>query len=80
MFPPANRERFEKLRLLNPLEAIQAWIDGSFGIGDEPALIKAIRKDFRVVMPDEDILDIMCDAMDEECDASTCLKKLVARK
>ncbi len=80
MFPPANRERFESLRLLNPLEAIQAWIDGSFGIGDEPALIEAIRKDFRVVMPDEEIIDILRDAWDEEWDASTCLKKLVGRK
>ncbi len=80
MIPPTNRERFERLRLLNPLDAIQAWIDGSFGIGDEPALIEAIRKDFRVVMPDNEIIEIMCDAMDEEWDASKCLKKLVGRE
>jgi len=40
-----NKERFEKLQTLAPVDAIQAWLDGDFGIGDEPAMIAAIHKD-----------------------------------
>jgi hypothetical protein len=77
--PPTDPERFERLRLLNPLEAVEAWIDGAFGLGDEPALIEAIRKDFRVTLSDDEIIDIMMEAWDEEWTAPTCFKKLVGR-
>ena len=43
-----NQERFEALRALTPIDAVQAWLDGDFGIEDQPALIAAIRKDPRV--------------------------------
>ncbi|MGD9855508.1 MAG: hypothetical protein AB7U20_11230 [Planctomycetaceae bacterium] len=76
MFQPQNKERFEKLRTLSPLAAVQAWLDGGFGIGDEPALIFSIRKDSRVTMPDDDIINAMCDAMDDGLDASECLERL----
>src|SRR5665213_1465411 len=43
-----NEERFERLRALAPIEAVQAWLDGDFGVDDEPAMISAIRKDPRI--------------------------------
>lgn len=76
MFQPRNKERFERLRALSPLDGVQAWLDGAFGIGDEPALIFAIRKDSRVTMSDDAIIEAMCDAMDDGLDASACLKRL----
>jgi hypothetical protein len=72
-----NKERFESLRKLIPLEAIRAWQEGRFGIGDEPALIEAIRKDKRVTMSDDKMIDLMCDAMDEGWDAQRCLDRMI---
>jgi hypothetical protein len=71
-----NKERFESLRALAPIDAVRAWLDGDFGIGDEPAMIEAIRKDARVSLSDDDIIDVVSDAMDEGLDAAACLERL----
>jgi hypothetical protein len=47
-FQPVNKQRFERLKALAPVDAVCAWLDGALGIGDEPALIAAIRRDPRV--------------------------------
>src|SRR3989442_1113480 len=70
--PPENKERFERLRALSPIEAVRAWLEGNFGIGDEPAMIAAIRKDPRVSLSDDNIIGTVCDAMDEGSDAAAC--------
>ncbi len=69
-----NQQRMETLQQLSPLEAVQAWLDGDFGMDEEPALIFAIRKDPRVTLSDEEIEEIVLDAMAEDCDAETCLE------
>jgi hypothetical protein len=69
-------ERFEQLRTLSPLEAVRAWLEGDFGIGDEPALIEAIRKDRRVVLKEEALVSIICEAMDRGQDAAQCFERL----
>jgi hypothetical protein len=76
MLTPQNKARFEKLKTLSPLAAIQAWLEGEFGIGDEPALCFAIRKDARIKLSDDDIADTIIDAMDEELTAQECLDRL----
>jgi len=73
---PQNKERFERLRALTPIDAVRAWLDGDFGIDDEPAMLAAIRRDARVAGSDDDITDAICDAMDEGLDASACLERL----
>jgi hypothetical protein len=78
MFAPQNKERFERLRRLTPIEAVQVWLAGEFGIGDEPALISAIRKDGGVGCSDEEIIEKMGDAMDEDLDAASCLLRLAS--
>jgi hypothetical protein len=45
---PRDKKRFENLRSLSPVDAVRAWLDGDFGMGDEPALISAIRRDSRI--------------------------------
>ena len=75
-FQPQNKERFERLRALAPVDAVRAWLDGDFGIGDEPAMLAAIRRDTRVAGSDDDIIDTICDAMDDGLDASACLERL----
>lgn len=80
MFKPQNLERFEKLKTLSPLEAVQSWMDGDFGIGDEPALYFAIRKDARVTLSDGDIAEAVFEAMDEGLTAQACLERLAGGK
>jgi hypothetical protein len=56
-------------------------LEGSFGIGDEAALIEAIRKDNRVTRSDDEIIDFMADAMLEDAiDAQHCLDRLACSK
>lgn len=73
---PQNSERSERLRALTPIEAVRAWLGGEFGIGDEPAMIAAIQKDARISRSDDEIADMICEAMDEELDAEACLERL----
>jgi hypothetical protein len=68
----------KRLRGLEPLAAVQAWLDGEFGIGDEPALLAAICKDTRVDLSDEGIADAIFETMNEKLDAKSCLACLVA--
>jgi hypothetical protein len=74
---PQNKQRFEKLSKLTPVDAVSAWLDGDFGMGDETALISALRQDKRITISDDEIEDIIMDAMDEELDAESCLQRLV---
>ncbi len=71
-----NQQRMEALQKLSPLEAVQVWLDGDFSINDEPALCAAIRKDFRITLSDSDIIDIILESMDDECNAEKCLERL----
>jgi hypothetical protein len=75
-----NKERFDRLQALSPVDAVQAWLDGDFGMGDEPAMIIAIQRDPRVSLSDDDIIDIVCDAMDEGLDAQACLERLASSR
>jgi hypothetical protein len=75
-----NRKRFESLSALAPVDAVRAWLDGDFGMGDEPALISAIRKDARISLSDDDITDAILDAMNSGLDAPACLERLAISK
>jgi len=68
------------LRVLAPIDAVQAWLDGDFGLGDELAMIAAIRKDTRVSLSDEDIIDAVCEAMDVGLGAAECLERLATSR
>ncbi|MFZ2170415.1 MAG: hypothetical protein WAW61_12345 [Methylococcaceae bacterium] len=60
-----NKFRFESLRILAPIDAVEAWLSGDSGIGDEPALIDAIS-------------EAVCDAMAEGLDAQECIDHMTA--
>jgi hypothetical protein len=62
---PRDQARFDHLRSLQPAEAIRAWLNGSFGFGDEPALTEAILKDPRMDLSPREIVDVLGDAVDE---------------
>lgn len=73
---PQNKNRFDSLSALAPIDAVRAWLAGDFGMGDEPALISAIRQDTRISLSDDDITDAIMDAMDNGLDATACLERL----
>jgi len=76
MIQPQNEKRFKTLSALAPVDAVRAWLEGDFGIGDEPALISAIRKDTRISLSEDDITAAMMAAMDAGLDAPACLERL----
>ncbi len=73
-----NPKRFEALKKLTPVAAVKVWMEGDFGIGDEAALIEAIRTDKRITRSDDEIIDFMADVLMEEeaSDAQQCLDRL----
>lgn len=73
-----NPERYEALRKLAPLDAARAFLEGAFGLGEEWAIVDAIRRDPRVTLDDEEILDVLEGAMEDEVDAETCMARLMA--
>ena len=75
-FPLQDKERFERLRALKPVEAVKAFLEGDFGIGDEPAIIEAIQKDSRISLSDDEIMEALCDALDAETKPETCLEQM----
>ncbi len=75
-FEPQDKARYERLQGLAPLAAVQAWLDGDFGIGDEPVLLTALRRDPWITASADALMDTLCDAMDEQQDAATCLERL----
>jgi hypothetical protein len=73
-----NQQRMDGFKKLEPIAAIQAWLNGDFGLNEESALCVAIRKDPRITLSDDDISETIFEAMDDECDAATCLERLAA--
>ena len=69
----------EALKQLTPLAAIQTWLDCEFGQDEEPALCFAIRKDARITLSDDEIIDVICDALEEDWPAAKCLEELAAQ-
>ena len=74
--PSARRQRYERILALTPIQAVEAWLTGNFGLGDEPALLQAIRKDPRVVLDDEMMIGAIAAAMDEGMTPEECLDVL----
>ena len=60
--------RHARLVQLSPAEAARALLDGEFTTGDEPPLCFALRKDPRVTLDDDSILDVFSEMMDEGAD------------
>jgi hypothetical protein len=75
-----SRRSFDWSGEASPLQAIAAWLTGNFAIYEEPAMLKAIRKDIRITLPDGDIAEFLFQIIGEEgWDAERCLE-LLAQK
>ena len=69
-FPGFRLDMARQARIihLSPAEAVRTLFRGDWGIGDEAALGFAIRKDPRVTLDDEAILDVYFELMDDLVD------------
>ena len=78
-FPPCRtKSGLRRYGHLNPIEAVRRWLGGDFGIDDEPAMIEAIRKDPRVSLSDDKIIELMGEAIDEGWEDQACLERLAS--
>ena len=57
-------ERHGRILKMTPLEAARTMLEYDFGIGDEPALGFAIRKDPRITLTDDALFDLLGEAED----------------
>jgi hypothetical protein len=64
------------LKELTPVQAIEAWLDGKVGIDDEEILLEVIRRDRRIALDNDQIIDFVFEAMEEGLDARQCLARL----
>jgi hypothetical protein len=71
-----DEQRMTRLKQLSPVESIQCWLDGDFGLDEESSLCFAIRKDPRITLSDDEIFDGVTEAIDTECNAHQCLERL----
>ena len=75
-FPAPDKKRFEELRQKPPEVAISIWLQGEFTIGEEPALLEAIRDGLSLRLDDGEITEIICDCMDDDLSAPQCKERL----
>jgi hypothetical protein len=74
-----NTERVAWLKSLSPRDAVKAFLDGEFGLNEEFAIVEAIQKDSRITINENEIMDILCDELEEESlDADAVFARLVA--
>jgi hypothetical protein len=71
-----NEHTSKTCEIDNALNPFGSWLNGEFGIDDEPALIEALRRDPRVIGSDDQIIDTFCNAMVEGWDAQRTFERL----
>ena len=72
-----DRDRFNTLKNLSPLEAIRAWLSDTVGPGDRSALAIAIQRDRRIELDDDEIAYLVQDGIEYGLDARAVLERLV---
>lgn len=72
----SRSHQLERLKRLSPIEAIQTWLDGDFGLDEEPVLCAAIRKDLRITLSHDEIFASLSETMEDKCDAQRCVERL----
>jgi len=72
-----NKDRFERLRALEPIQAIETWLANDFGLGDELAMLEAIVRHPGILLASDQITDVIALAIEVGIDARTTLVLLV---
>jgi hypothetical protein len=73
-----EHDRLNRLKLLSPLQAIQAWLRDDCGYGERTYLVTAIQRDRRIELDDDEIAYVIHDAMQSRIDAPAVFDRLLA--
>ena len=71
-----NSEAFFRLRDLDALGAVRAWLSGDFVAGEEGFLMLAIRRDADLELTDAEIEEICCQGIEKKLEPLQILKSL----
>jgi hypothetical protein len=72
-----EHDRLDRLKLLSPLQAIQAWLRDDCGYGERTYLVTAIQRDRRIELDDDEIAYVIDDAMQSSIDAPAVFDRLL---
>ena len=72
-----EHDRLDRLKLLSPLQAIQAWLRDDCGHGERTYLVTAIQRDRRIELDDDEIAYVIDDAMQSSIDAPAVFDRLL---
>ena len=59
------------------VDAISMWLEGTYRIGDEPAMLSVIRRETCCELSDTEIRHVVYAAFDRGCDAAAVLARIV---
>lgn len=72
-----EKDRFDSLKALSPLDAIRAWLCDNCTHGERGYLVAAIQRDRRIELDDDEIAYVIESAIEDGIDASTALDRLL---
>ena len=71
-------KNYLRLQSLPAEEAIAYYLEGDFTIGEESALVEAVRKGLSLPLKKEEIDDILAESMADEVSVEECKRRLIA--
>jgi hypothetical protein len=77
-FPIPDPENYRRLQGLGLDEAIRTFIDGDFTIGEDDAILEAVRKGLSFEVSEEAIWSVLGDCLEDETDVEECKRRLLA--
>ena len=80
MFPnPRDPQNYARLQSLSADEAIKCFLEGAFGMGEDPALGHAIQKGLKIPLSIDRIIDVVSEAWDEGLTAEEVKNRLIQK-
>mgnify|MGYP003335833966 CR=1 FL=1 len=72
-----EKDRFDSLKDLSPVEAIRTWLCDNCTHGERGYLVAAIQRDRRIELDDDEIAYVIEAALEEGIDATTAFDRLL---
>jgi hypothetical protein len=72
-----EKDRFESLKGLSPVEAIRTWLCDNCTHGERGYLVAAIQRDRRIELDDDEIAYVIESAIEDGIDATTAFDRLL---
>ncbi|RLS29316.1 MAG: hypothetical protein DWH79_12015 [Planctomycetota bacterium] len=66
----------DRLDGLDALGAVQVWLDGAYGVGEEPSLVALLRRKLNLDLFEREVRELLYDALDHGWSANVILERL----